>query len=404
MRCGGHRDPSVRVLELFLQRLQLRVDFDVAKGAVHLVSVGLVTDEHFETCKQLIGINETLWRSFESTELALQGADRSFELGAFRCEPADLRFGRIMPPDRLFEQLRVVGLCSQGPAAGPGLELVSCLFQLSVRLTQGENVPENVFPRFLRAHTRQIGMLHGLYRTATPTVRQTLRPNRLSSDDRVTRETAARQLDSACDTFGVSDRAVEPLLRYFDDLSRFNRRFGLVKDDADRLVSHHLIDSLAALPVIDRVLGQTAGVSRIIDIGSGAGLPGVPLALARPQWSVCLVERSARRAAFLRGTIAVLGIGSLDVAECSIEEFPGTADLFVARAFAPLARIVASLPSGSDQAPVVAYKGRHDTVIAELEQLPGNCATEVIALDHLWLDGDRTLVVVQRKRVDTGAP
>jgi 16S rRNA (guanine527-N7)-methyltransferase len=135
------------------------------------------------------------------------------------------------------------------------------------------------------------------------------------------------------------------------------------------------LDSLAPLGIIAGLLEGPAGaregrVPRIADVGSGAGLPGIPLAAALPGARFTLIERMGRRAGFLRNTLAVLGLGNAELEELEMEKAgPGRFDLICFRAFRPLEpRLLRSLlrllaPGGI----LAAYKGRREAVDAEME-------------------------------------
>ena len=99
--------------------------------------------------------------------------------------------------------------------------------------------------------------------------------------------------------------ARERLLDYVALLVKWNRTYNLTAiRDPLAMVAHHLLDSLAVLPHLP--LAGTG--ARLADAGSGAGLPGIPLALARPQWRVALAESSQKKAAFLRQAARISGI------------------------------------------------------------------------------------------------
>src|SRR5262252_5476462 len=83
------------------------------------------------------------------------------------------------------------------------------------------------------------------------------------------------------------------LLQYVALLTKWNRTYNLTAiREPSRLVSHHLLDSIAVLPHLE-------GVS-VVDVGSGAGLPGIPLAIVQPQWRVALLDSNHKKSAFLR--------------------------------------------------------------------------------------------------------
>ncbi|MDR2134356.1 MAG: class I SAM-dependent methyltransferase, partial [Treponema sp.] len=111
---------------------------------------------------------------------------------------------------------------------------------------------------------------------------------------------------------------LELLERYIAEIELFNSAYGLVKvQDRRELIVRHILDSLAPLGIIARLLAPPAGdaaaageapaaaaVPRAADVGSGAGLPGIPLAIAMPRVNFTLIERMKRRAGFLRNTLA----------------------------------------------------------------------------------------------------
>ena len=112
-------------------------------------------------------------------------------------------------------------------------------------------------------------------------------------------------------------------------LRRWNRVYNLVsRHDVQHLETKHVEDSLTLLP---HVRG-----TRIADVGSGAGFPGIPLAIAREDWSVTLVERSATKARFLRQALIELDLRNATVVEQDVHAFrPATPfDTVTARAFA----------------------------------------------------------------------
>ncbi len=123
-----------------------------------------------------------------------------------------------------------------------------------------------------------------------------------------------------------------PLLRFAALLSSRAVGLGLVAEgDRDRLVERHVEDSLRAGPLLDRE-GQ------VVDIGSGAGLPGIPLAIVRPDLQLVLVEPKGRAVAFLELAVDALGLVNVQISHARIEDVELQADAATARAFAPLDR------------------------------------------------------------------
>ena len=188
-------------------------------------------------------------------------------------------------------------------------------------------------------------------------------------------------------------RQLEALETYRAELERWNRSYGFVKAGADELVVRHFLDSLAGLPRI-------AGLSPrrdLIDVGSGAGFPGIPLAIFMEDSSFVLLERSAKRAAFLRNVVLLLGLSNVRVEEKQLKEVQESFDLAIFRAFTPLWRELDGLrrvlrPGGH----LVSYKGRREKILEELARarLP-NEQVELLPLQVPFLEAERHLVILR---------
>ena len=161
----------------------------------------------------------------------------------------------------------------------------------------------------------------------------------------VSRETAVAAL------FG--DR-VGRLHRYADLLATTGIERGLVGPrEQDRIWDRHVLNSAAMTPLLPRT-------GSVLDVGSGAGLPGVPLALARPDLSVVLLEPLLRRATFLQEVVVELRLTNVRVRRARAEEVIGDerADAVVSRAVAPLPRLLGwCLPLTAPGGTVLALKG-----------------------------------------------
>lgn len=183
-------------------------------------------------------------------------------------------------------------------------------------------------------------------------------------------------------------KAADQLLAYRDLMLKWNRTYNLtaLKDPA-RMVSHHLLDSLAILPWV-------AG-PELLDVGSGAGLPGIPLAIARPDLRVTLVDAVQKKAAFQRQAAIELGLANVQVLHGRVEELQGRYGMITSRAFADLAdfvRLTRSLlaPGGR----WLAMKGLAPE--QELAALPaGVQVTGLHPLRVPGLDAARHLVILQ---------
>jgi len=198
-----------------------------------------------------------------------------------------------------------------------------------------------------------------------------------------------------------SEGRILPLLeRYIEEIELFNPAYGLVKvKDRQELVVKHILDSLTPINVI-RNLFQGRASFKAADIGSGAGLPGIPLAVCLPNAAFTLVERMGRRAGFLRDAVAVLGLQNVTVEEAEMEKVATSGkegfDLIVFRAFKPLdSALLKGLfailkPSGF----LAAYKGRRQAIEEEMGGL--NVSWEVIPLEVPFLVEERHLVLIRQ--------
>jgi 16S rRNA (guanine527-N7)-methyltransferase len=185
---------------------------------------------------------------------------------------------------------------------------------------------------------------------------------------------------------------------YIGELERANPRLGLVKyEDRRELVVKHVLDSLSAWSVLTGAAG--AGPATVLDAGSGAGFPGIPLAIALPGWSFVLLERMAKRAAFLKTCAILLGLTNAKVVQRDLVDLSGEYDIVTCRAFAPLERLVEDLGrSGVRWRKIVAYKGREERVREEIEGVRrltgGRMASAVTAVDSPFLKEERCVVVL----------
>ncbi|MFZ3042505.1 MAG: 16S rRNA (guanine(527)-N(7))-methyltransferase RsmG [Thiobacillus sp.] len=154
--------------------------------------------------------------------------------------------------------------------------------------------------------------------------------------------TVEQQLKAGIAALGLSlpDGAEAQLLAYLALLEKWNRVHNLTAvRGAERMVSHHLLDSLAAVPFFQA--GGSDSI-RVLDVGSGGGLPGIPLAIARPELQVTLIDSVAKKTAFLLQAKAELGLNNVRVVTGRVEDFrPGTRfDVITSRAFSDLKEFV----------------------------------------------------------------
>ena len=183
--------------------------------------------------------------------------------------------------------------------------------------------------------------------------------------------------------------AIERLLDYQALLERWNSAYNLtaVRDPAE-MVTRHLLDSLAILPYVQ-------GAS-LADLGTGPGLPGIPLAIAAPGREVLLVDSNGKKVRFLREAIRALKLEGVRALQSRVEEVQGRFDCITPRDFASLPDMLAW--GGHLLAPTgcwLAMKGKPPA--EEIAALPPGFAVEAVhALAVPGLDGERSLVAIRR--------
>lgn len=177
------------------------------------------------------------------------------------------------------------------------------------------------------------------------------------------------------------------LLAYLDLLAKWNKVYNLtaVRDPAEML-THHLLDSLAAVAPLQRHLaaGQGGAAPRLLDVGSGGGLPGVVFAICGPGLDVSCVDTVAKKAAFIQHAAAALQLSNLHGLHARVENLDGPFDVVSCRAFAALADFTAwSRQALAPHGVWLAMKGRHPQ--DEIDALPGD--VQVFHVEQLTVPG-----------------
>lgn len=188
----------------------------------------------------------------------------------------------------------------------------------------------------------------------------------------------------------LPDGALEKLITYLGLLAKWNKTYNLTAiRDPMQAVSHHLLDSLAVIPQLPASSGALA------DVGSGGGLPGIPIAIAEPERAVTLNDVSQKKGAFLRQAAIELGLSNARVHVGRVESWRPT-DRFavvISRGFASLASFIASCrhlvaPGGT----LAAMKGAYpEAELAEADA--GWDCRDVRRLSVPRLDAERHLVL-----------
>lgn len=215
----------------------------------------------------------------------------------------------------------------------------------------------------------------------------------MSTDARARLVAAAQTLQLA-----LTDAQFDQLLAYMDWLAKWNKVYNLtsLRDPAEML-SHHLIDSLTAVRPLElhvQALPAQAGSAplRVLDVGSGGGLPGVVLAICLPQLQVTCVDTVSKKAAFIQQVAAALRLPNLKGLHARVESIDGGFDVVTSRAFASLVDFTTwSVKALKPGAVWMAMKGKHP--VEELAAL--GAGVDVFHVEPLvvpGLDVERCLV------------
>lgn len=185
----------------------------------------------------------------------------------------------------------------------------------------------------------------------------------------------------------LCDAQVHTLLAYVDWVAKWNKVYNLTAvRDPQEMLTHHLLDSLAVVAPLQRQLaavGKAAGAT-LLDVGSGAGLPGVVVAIACPQVRVSCVDTVAKKALFIQQVAAALRLPNLQGIHARVENLTQTFDVVSSRAFASLVDFTAwSCQALAPDGIWLAMKGKvpHD----EVQALPPT--VQVFHVEHLTVPG-----------------
>ena len=165
----------------------------------------------------------------------------------------------------------------------------------------------------------------------------------------------------------LADPQISQLLAYQDLIAKWNQVYNLTAvRNPQEMLTHHLLDSLA---VVRPLRQHLAGRATLLDVGSGAGLPGVVLAIACPDLMVTCVDTVAKKAAFIQQVAVTLGLPHLKGLHARVEALPGPYDIISSRAFSSLPDFVkGSRQALAPQGVWMAMKGKHPQ--EELAALP----------------------------------
>ena len=185
----------------------------------------------------------------------------------------------------------------------------------------------------------------------------------------------------------LPEGAEQKLADYLALLAKWNRTYNLTAiNDENRMVTHHLLDSLAVLP-------HLKDIRSLADVGSGAGLPGIPLAICRPDLQIVSIEASQKKIAFQQQAKIELALANVSTHCRRVEDMVGPFDALISRAFAELADFVG--PAGHLADRLFALKGAYPQ--GEIERLPSAWrVVEAVKLTVPGLHAERHLIVLGR--------
>lgn len=202
------------------------------------------------------------------------------------------------------------------------------------------------------------------------------------------------QLEQGIEALGLNipSATVHRLLQYLELIQKWNRVYNLTAvKDPGQMLSHHILDSLSIIPYVK---GES-----ILDIGSGAGLPGIPLSLVFPERHIVMLDGNAKKTRFIQQAITELALENAESIHSRVEDYTASEgfDTVVSRAFSSLSDFVLlALSLMKDSGQLLAMKGRYPA--QELEDLPAYIRVEAVhKLEVPLLDSERHLVQMARE-------
>ncbi len=192
-----------------------------------------------------------------------------------------------------------------------------------------------------------------------------------------------------------SEKQVNLLILYINEILKWNKRTNLVKADKKELIIDHIVDSLAGLKTIKKCITNFNKPVLIADIGSGAGLPGIPVSIFLPEAEFSLIERSAKKVIFLNNINILINTGNLKIIESDIKNLKKSFHIILFRAFTPLDRYNFSNIL-EHNGYIIAYKGQKNKIINELNNVDKLYKSKMVSLKIPHSNKTRHLVILNR--------
>ncbi|MBI9098870.1 MAG: 16S rRNA (guanine(527)-N(7))-methyltransferase RsmG [Spirochaetaceae bacterium] len=187
-----------------------------------------------------------------------------------------------------------------------------------------------------------------------------------------------------------SNIQLKTLNKYIGEVEMWNKRYGLVNASGETLVTKHILDSLTGVNHIREMKIHT-----LADVGSGAGLPGIPLSIFLPEMKISLIERSGKRVRFLRNVQILLGLKNVEIIEADLKDVTSRYDLVTFRAFKPIEPGIIQLLKNilAEGGKIVAYKARMENINQEIEMVKDLIQVEkIVSVSVPGLEDERNLV------------
>jgi 16S rRNA (guanine527-N7)-methyltransferase len=175
-----------------------------------------------------------------------------------------------------------------------------------------------------------------------------------------------------------------------------------LRDPAQMLIQH-LLDSLAIVPVLRRHV--TLEHATVADIGSGAGFPGLPIAIVEPLAHIVSIEPVGKKTAFQRQVCAELALTNIEIETTRAETLSRPCEVVTSRAFASLVDFIDAAAGLTGPTTVLAaMKGQRTEIDAEVAALPADCRVTIEPIRVPFLDAERHLVLIRRVNASARTP
>ena len=198
----------------------------------------------------------------------------------------------------------------------------------------------------------------------------------------------------------LADDQIMLLLSYLEQLIKWNKAYNLtaIKDGLE-MIDRHLLDSLSLLPFLEQALDSERSLDNLIDVGTGAGLPGIPLAIVYPDLNITLLDSNGKKTRFMFQACLHLGLKNVEVENNRVEKYSPAQkfDIVTSRAFASLNDMVQGTQHLlAENGEYWAMKGVYpEQELADCQDLLGQ--VDVHSLNVANCEGERHLVIAKNK-------